>query len=41
MVELGHFVYTPSLRFGIVKALGLVLGQDCDGAAKGMVSLLG
>ena len=32
MGELGHFVrtwgtYTPSLRFGTVKALGLVLGQ--------------
>lgn len=26
--KLGHIIDTPSLRFGIVEALGLGLGQD-------------
>ena len=32
---------TPSLRFGVVEGLGLVLGQDCGRAAQGIRSLLG
>ena len=41
MFELGHVVGTPSLRFGIVEALGLVLGQDCDGGVQAFENLLG
>ena len=40
MGELGYPVETPSLRFGIVKALGLVLGQEYSRAIQGIASLL-
>lgn len=33
--ERGHLMYSPSLCFGIVEGLGLVLGQDCGRAARG------
>ena len=41
MDELGHLVNAPSLRFGIVEALGLVLGQICDGTYRGIGNLPG
>lgn len=41
MGKLGYPVETPSLRFGIVKALGLVLGQEYGRAVHGIASLLG
>lgn len=41
MTELGQFVDTPSLRFGIVEVLRLVLGQDCGRAVGVIGSLLG
>lgn len=37
--EVGHQMFSPSLRFGIVEGLGLVLGQDCGRAAQGVWKL--
>ena len=40
MGERGQAVRTPSLRFGIMEVLGLVLGQDCDRAVQVIGSVL-
>lgn len=37
--ERGDHMFSPSLRFGIVEGLGLVLGQDCGRAAQGIWKL--